>query len=44
MRRWLRPVRALPKAEFDQWLGKHKSASAGELKFASQTMDGTASK
>jgi cytochrome c oxidase subunit II len=37
-------VKALPKAEFDQWLGKHKSASAGDLKFASQTVDGTASK
>ena len=38
------PVRALPKAEFDQWVAKHKSASAGDLKFASQTVDGTASK
>ncbi len=38
------PVRALPKEEFDQWIAKHKSASAGDLKFASQTMDGTASK
>jgi cytochrome c oxidase subunit II len=37
-------VRALPKAEFDQWVGKHKSASAGDLEFASQTLDGTASK
>ena len=38
------PVRALPKDQFDQWVAKHKSASAGELKFASQTLDGTASK
>jgi cytochrome c oxidase subunit 2 len=38
------PVRALPKAEFDAWIAKHKSASAGEVKFASQTVDGTASK
>jgi len=37
-------VRALPKAEFDQWLGKHKSAGAGALQFASQSLDGTASK
>jgi cytochrome c oxidase subunit II len=37
-------VRALPKAEYDQWLGKHKSAAAGALKFASQSLDGTASK
>jgi cytochrome c oxidase subunit II len=37
-------VRALPKAEFDQWLGKHKSASTGALQFASQSPDVTASK
>ncbi len=37
------PVRALPKAGFDEWLGKHKSAAAGALKFASQSPD-TASK
>jgi cytochrome c oxidase subunit II len=36
-------VRALPTADFQAWLGKHKSASAGDLKFASQS-DGTASK
>jgi cytochrome c oxidase subunit II len=36
-------VKALPTAEYQAWLGKHKSASAGDLKFASQP-DGTASK
>ncbi len=37
-------VRALPKAEFEQWLAKQKSAAAGSLKFASQSLDGTAGK
>ncbi len=37
-------VKALPKAEFDQWVGKHKSAAAGALQFASQSPDETASK
>ncbi len=38
------PVKALPTAEYQAWLGKHKSASAGALQFASQSPDGTASK
>jgi len=37
-------VKALPTAEYQAWLGKHKSASAGALQFASQSSDGTASK
>jgi len=37
-------VRAVPKAEYDEWLGKHKSAAAGALQFASQSPDVTASK
>jgi len=38
------PVRALPKDEYEHWLAKHKSAAAGSLKFASQSLDGKAAR
>jgi len=38
------PVRAVSKEEYQQWLAKHKSASAGTVQVASASLGGTASK